>query len=202
MESATVESATVESATVESATVESATMESATMESATMEPAIEVPAEAMMEVAMKALEMAEAIAAVEPVAEEERPADEERRPEDPRVIPIVRVGIGRRIDRLRRQRVGQRRLTGRALGNPPTAVRLLARLPDRLLRLPADHDRSGERAAIRRNVALSLLILHRQGGRGERRGLRHRQSRHRRNTQKGMRIGASYHQDRYGGVSF
>src|SRR6476620_7818634 len=100
---------------------------------AAMEPAFEAPAEAITEVSMKAVKMAEAIAAVETaetVGEEDRPAGEERGREEPWVAPIVGgriVGIGgRRINRPRRRRIGLRGRTGRVLADSPTAARLLA----------------------------------------------------------------------------
>ena len=106
--------------------------------------------EAMMEPVV--VEMMKAI------GEEDRSTDKERWPIEPGV-PIVRVGVRIDIDRLRRQCVDLLRRTGRILRDPPSAIRLLAGLPDSLLRLSSDHHLSGELTAILR-IALRCGLGH------------------------------------------
>jgi hypothetical protein len=133
---------------------------------------------------------------VKTMGEENRTADKERRPIEPGIPPVVWLGVRRQIDRLWRQRVDLLRQAGRILRDPPAAIRLLARLPNGLLRLSSNHHLYGELVAILRS-ALWLTLGHlRLGGRQvcrARRDLRRarRQDQHHCDTQKGTRISIS-----------
>jgi hypothetical protein len=96
---------------------------------------------------------------VKTMGEENRAADKERRPIEPGIPPVVWLGVRIQIDRLWRQRVDLLRQTGRILRDPPAAIRLLARLPDGLLRLSSNHHLHGELVAILRS-ALWLTLGH------------------------------------------
>jgi hypothetical protein len=87
---------------------------------------------------------------VKTTGEENRTADKKRRPIEPGIPPVVWHGVRIQIDRLWRQRVDLLRQAGRILRDPPAAIRLLARLPDGLLRLSSDHHLHGELVAILR----------------------------------------------------
>src|SRR5882762_6868092 len=109
---------------------------------------------------------------VKTMGEENRTADKERRPIEPGIPPVVWLGVRIQIDRLWRQRVDLLRQAGRILGDLPAAIRLLARLPDGLLRLSSNHHLRGELVAILRfalRLALGHLCL---GGRWVRRARR------------------------------
>src|SRR5258707_14908734 len=106
--------------------------------------------------------MVEAIMVMEMVktmGKENRTAGKKRRPIEPGIPPVVWLGVRRQIDRLWRQRVDLLRQTGRILRDPPAAIRLLARLPRGLLRLPSDPHLPGELAAILRSP-LRLTLGH------------------------------------------
>ena len=91
--------------------------------------------------------------------DEENRTAKKRRPIKPGIPPVVWLGVRIQIDRLWRQRVDLLRQTGRILRDPPAAIRLLARLPDGLLRLSSNHHLHGELVAILRS-ALWLTLGH------------------------------------------
>jgi hypothetical protein len=133
---------------------------------------------------------------VKTMGEENRTAGKKRRPIEPGIPPVVWLGVRRQIDRLWRQRVDLLRQAGRILRDPPAAVRLLARLPNGLLRLPSNHHLHGELAAIRRSalwLTLGHLCLVGRWVCRARRDLRRtrRQDQHPCDTQKGTRISIS-----------
>jgi hypothetical protein len=133
---------------------------------------------------------------VKTMGQKNRTADKEQRPIEPGIPPVVWLGVRRQIDRLWRQRVDLLRQAGRILRDPPAAIRLLARLPDGLLRLPSNHHLHGELAAIRRSalwLTLGHLCLVGRWVCRARRDLRRtrRQDQHSCDTQKGTRISIS-----------
>ncbi|MGZ5861468.1 MAG: hypothetical protein ACXWI5_11650, partial [Croceibacterium sp.] len=133
---------------------------------------------------------------VKTMGEENRTADKKRRPIEPGIPPVVWLGVRIQIDRLWRQRVDLLRQAGRILRDPPAAIRLLARLPDGLLRLSSDHHLHGELAAI---LAVALRLTLGRLHLGKRRvcrarrdlGRARRQGQHHCDSQKGMRISIS-----------
>jgi hypothetical protein len=133
---------------------------------------------------------------VKTMGQENRTADKKRRPIEPGIPPVVWLGVRIQMDRLWRQHVDLLRQAGRILRDPPAAIRLLARLPDGLLRLPSNHHLHGELVAILR-FALRLTSGHLCLGRRRvcraRRDLRRarRQDQHPCDTQKGTRISIS-----------
>ena len=80
--------------------------------------------------------------------QEDRTADKPQRPIEPRVPPVVRLGVGVQRDGLRRQRVDLLRQAGRIERDLPAAIGLLAHLAHGLSRLPVNRDLRGELAAI------------------------------------------------------
>jgi len=85
---------------------------------------------------------------VKTMGQENGTADKEQRPIEPRVPPVVWLGVGIQIDRLLRQRVDLLRQAGRIQRDLPAAIGLLAGLSDGLSRLPFNRDLRGELAAI------------------------------------------------------
>jgi hypothetical protein len=84
---------------------------------------------------------------VKTMGQEDRTADKQR-PIEPRIPPVIWLGVGIQIDRLWRQRVDLLRQSRRIQRDLPAAIGLLARLPDGLSRLPFNRDLRGELAAI------------------------------------------------------
>jgi len=76
--------------------------------------------------------------------QDDRTAD----PIEPRVPPVVRLGVGIEGDHLWRQRVDLLRQSRRIHRDLPAAIGLSARLPDGLSGLPSNRDLRGEIAAI------------------------------------------------------
>lgn len=157
--------ATAMPATMKAATMKATAMEGimentmgGIVEAATMEAVMKATMKAIMEGIMEAIMKAvmemvvpETVAVVEmmeAILEEDRASSKKSWTVDPRVFPIVGIGIRRGIDRLRRQRVDLRGQTGCVLGDFPTTVRLLACLPNSLLLLSFDRHRRGELAAV------------------------------------------------------
>ena len=89
----------------------------------------------------------EMMVTVKTTGQEDRTADKQR-PIEPRVPPVVWLGVGIQIDRLWRQRVDLLRQAGRIQRDLPAAIGLLAGLSDGLSRLPFNRDLRGELAAI------------------------------------------------------
>ena len=66
---------------------------------------------------------------VKTMGQENRTADKEQRPIEPRIPPVVWLGVGVQIDRLGRQRIDLLRQSRRIQRDLPAAIRLLARWP-------------------------------------------------------------------------
>jgi hypothetical protein len=77
----------------------------------------------------------EIMVTVKTMGQEDRTADKQQRPIEPRVPPVVWLGVGIQIDRLWRQHVDLLRQARRILRDLPATIGLLARLPDGLSRL-------------------------------------------------------------------
>ena len=88
-----------------------------------------------------------AMKTVKPIGQEYRTAGKQR-PIEPRVPPVVRLGISGWMDGLWRQGVDLLRQSGRIQRDLPTSIRLLARLSDGLSLLPLNRDRHCELAAV------------------------------------------------------
>ena len=122
------------------------------------------------------------------IGQEYRTADKQR-PIEPRVPPIVRLGVGIQIDGLWRQRVDLLRQSRRIQRDLPAPIRLLARLPDGLSPLAFNRHLCGEVAAILKgDLCWDECCVRR--ARGNLPGTA-RQDRHHCDTQKGMRTSIS-----------
>ena len=122
------------------------------------------------------------------IGQEYRTADKQR-PIEPRVPPIVRLGVGIQIDGLWRQRVDLLRQSRRIQRDLPAPIWLLARLPDGLSRLPFNRDLRGELAAILKGHLRwdECCVRRARGNRPD----TARQDQHHCDTQKGMRTSIS-----------
>ena len=114
---------------------------SASVKAAVVGPALAGPALMGPAIVMEVMVM------VETTGQEDRTADKQR-PIEPRVPPVVRLGVGIQIDRLWRQCVNLLRQSRRIQYDLPASIGLLAGLSDGLSRLPFNRDLRGELAAI------------------------------------------------------
>jgi hypothetical protein len=126
---------------------------------------------------------------VKTTGQEDRTADKQRRPIEPRVPPVVWLGVGIQVDRLWRQRVDLLRQSRCIQRDLPAAIGLLARLPDGLSRLPLNRDLRGELAAILKGRLYrdECCVRRARGNLPD----TARQDQHHCDTQKGMRTSIS-----------
>jgi hypothetical protein len=131
----------------------------------------------------------EIMVTVKTMGQEDRTADKQQRPIEPRVPPVVRLGVGIQIDRLWWQRVDLLRQSRCIQRDLPAPIWLLARLADGLSRLPFNRDLRGELAAILKAHPRwdERSVRRTRGNRPD----TARQDKHRCNTQKGMRTSIS-----------
>ena len=156
------------------------------MKAAVVGPALAGPALMGPAIVMEVMVM------VKTTGQEDGTADKQR-PIEPRVPPVVRLGVGIQIDRLWRQCVDLLRQAGRIQCDLPAAIGLLAGLSDGLSRLPFNRDLRGELAAILKGRLCwgECCVRRTQGNLPD----TARQDQHHCDTQKGMRTSISRRRD-------
>jgi hypothetical protein len=129
-----------------------------------------------------------AMETVKAISHEYRIADKQR-PVEPRVPPVVRLGVGIQVHGLWRQRVDLLRQSRRIQRDLPTSIWLQARLSNGLSRLPFNRDLRGELAAVLKGRPYWRECRVRQA-RGNLPGTARQDQQHR-DTQKGVRTSTS-----------